>query len=1015
MSETLVLGAPRSGAMNRLAVAAVCLIGALVAASSAEALDPERHVTQYAHTSWRTQDGSAPAGMFSIAQTSDGFLWVLSLAGDVYRFDGVRFIRWPVPPDPSGKVFGDSAGRLWVVSDAFVRLEGKAVAARVPLTGLHGFQSISREADGTLWVGLRGRDEPLCNVSERGVTCFGQRSGIPLTDVNAIASDGQGGLWVGGQTALVHWRRTGGSETYAVKSAVSSLASTPDGTLWVGLMEEGPGLGLHRLRDGVLKPFVTPQFDGTQIGVTSLLVDRDGNLWVASDASGVVRIAAGGVARYRQTDGLSGDSVWALFEDREGIVWAGTTSGLDSFRDSPAVTFSATQGLGKDLAAGIQASRDGTVWVANNGSLDRIRNGHVTSIRRRDGLPGEQVTAMLEDSAGNMWVGVDDALYLFKDGRFRRLPEPDSQPLGMVFGLAEDVDGNIWASCGGKSRKLVRIRDFKVREVFPGSQVPSGSHLAADPHGGIWIATSKGDVVLLRHGRIETTVPLGPRTSTLNRHVVAGADGSVLVGSENGLAGWRAGHVQRMTTENGLPCEFVIAFVQDTTKRWWLYTRCGIVSFADAELQKWWANPDAAIQARVYDAFDGAQPNIGSFNAAAATSDGRVWFASGVVVQMLNPSRIAEPAAAATPFVDSVIVDRNDIATVDHLEIGPRPRELQIDYTSPTFSIPQKVTFRYRLDPYDDRWHEAGPRRQAFYTDLRPGTYTFRVMAANNRGVWNERAATLTFSVTPAYYQTTWFSTASAVLFVALFWSAYLWRVRQLRRAFQRTLDARVSERMRIARELHDTLLQSFQGALLRFQAVANAMAARPVEARERLERALDQAEAALTEGRDAVQGLRASAVTVNDLANGIAAVGADLTSDPSLVNPPEVAVEVDGASRDLNPVVREEAYRIATEALRNAVKHAQASRIAVTIHYEPRQLRLTVRDDGRGMDADAIHSHQREGHFGMPGMRERAAIVNGRLEVLSEPGAGTHIELRVPASIAYGRSGVSRWRRFRR
>jgi hypothetical protein len=199
----------------------------------------------------------------------------------------------------------------------------------------------------------------------------------------------------------------------------------------------------------------------------------------------------------------------------------------------------------------------------------------------------------------------------------------------------------------------------------------------------------------------------------LNRHIVVGPDGSVLVGSENGLLGWRAVRVQRLTTKNGLPCDFVISFVQDKERRWRLYTRCGIVSFSDAELQKWWANPDAAILNRVYDAFDGAQPNIGSFNAAASTADGCVWLSNGVVVQMLDPSRIAEPVTAAAASIESVIVDRKEVAGFNNLRIGPHPRELQIDYTSPTFSVPQRVTFRYKLDGYDDSWHDAGPRRWA--------------------------------------------------------------------------------------------------------------------------------------------------------------------------------------------------------------------------------------------------------------------------------------------------------------
>jgi signal transduction histidine kinase len=234
---------------------------------------------------------------------------------------------------------------------------------------------------------------------------------------------------------------------------------------------------------------------------------------------------------------------------------------------------------------------------------------------------------------------------------------------------------------------------------------------------------------------------------------------------------------------------------------------------------------------------------------------------------------------------------------------------------------------------------------------------------------------------------------------------AYRLRIRQVARQLNRDFDARISERTRIARDLHDTLLQSFVGLLLRLAAASSLLPARPDEAKERLDRAVNDAQAALTEGRDAVQRLRASAVTANDLANGIAALAADLTGDPSAGSPPAIAVNVEGASRDLNPVVREEAYRIAGEALRNAVKHAQARKIAVTIHYEARQFRVVICDDGKGIDAVTLQQQQPAGHFGLPGIRERAAIVRGQLDVRSQLGAGTEIELRVPGRIAYRRS----------
>jgi hypothetical protein len=344
------------------------------------------------------------------------------------------------------------------------------------------------------------------------------------------------------------------------------------------------------------------------------------------------------------------------------------------------------------------ATKDGTIWVANDGSLDRIKNGTVSSIRRADGLPGNQVAAMLEDHSGNLWVGVDDGLYLFRDGRFRRLPEPGHQPIGMVVGIVEDTEGNIWAECASKPRRLVRIGDFQMRETFLPEQVPPRHNLAPDPHGGIWIETREGDVALFRKGTLETKIPLNRTGSPLNRQITAQTDGSLLIGSENGLVGWRAGNVRRMTTKNGLPCDFVIAFIQDKEKRWWLYTRCGIVEFSDAELQRWWTDSNAIVQSRLYDAFDWAQPNVGSFNAAATTADGRVWFSSGVVVQVVDPSTLSQNLLPATAYIESVLVDRKEFQATDNLKVPPHPRDLQIDYTLPTFSIPQRVKFRYRLD-----------------------------------------------------------------------------------------------------------------------------------------------------------------------------------------------------------------------------------------------------------------------------------------------------------------------------
>jgi signal transduction histidine kinase/ligand-binding sensor domain-containing protein len=1002
-----------------------CFVVLLLCSGAVHALDSNKRVTQYMHTSWQTQDGLAPASMSAIAQTSDGFLWFASDSGDLYRFDGVRFLPWRLPLKETvaaTNLVGDHSGGLWVVGRSeVVHLKAGAVVSHFEIGALSAAQSVSEDPDGSLWV-VRGlnsiSDSPLCHVTDSGVKCFGKSDGIPICPIDSLLADGKGGFWLGGQTALVHWH-AGATETYRIaalesnlgQSGIVNLALAPDGSLWVGIAGEGRGLGLAKLQGGNVKPFATSGFDGSKVGVSAIRFDRAGNLWVGALGKGLFRIHGDTVDHFSGAEGLSSDSVWDLFEDREGILWAATANGIDSFHDPRVTTFSALEGLGRDNATGILASKDGSLWVANSGLLNHLDKGVITSISTSAGLPGHQVASMLEDHSGNLWVGVDDGLYVLKQGRFRRLPESNHKPLGLVVGMAEDVDGNIWAECAGNPRKLVRIRDFQVREEFDASQVPPGHTLARDPKGGVWIGALGGDrLMLLRNGSLQTFL-VDREGAPWSHQIIAQPDGSVLAASVDGVVLLRQGKVQRMTTKNGLPCNSVISFIQDKEKRWWLYTDCGIVELADGELQRWLTNPETMVQTHVYDALDGTRPGGPSFNPAAYSSDGRVWFVNGHVVQMLDPSTVSQPALPAVSYVESIVADRKEYTISGDLKFPPHPRDLQIDYTSPTFLIPQKVKFRYRLDGYNHDWKDAGTRRQAFYTDLPPGKYSFHVMACDNDGVWNWSVAKLDFSIAPAYYQTNWFRALCLLAFTALVWAIYQLRIRQMAREFNRASDARVEERTRIARELHDTLLQSFQGLLLRFKSVDKVLPDRPVEAKLRLEAALDGATRAITEARDAVQGLRESAALKIDLAPALGVLGEDLAAQAG-ENAPEFRVEVRGETRELHPVLRDEVYRIAAEALRNAFRHALARRIEVEIQYEASQLRVRVRDDGQGIDAKVLSGDRLSGHYGLPGMRERAKLIGGQLELWSEIHSGTEVELVLPATIAYA-VGDRRWSPF--
>jgi signal transduction histidine kinase/ligand-binding sensor domain-containing protein len=997
-----------------------CLLGT----TPVLALETNKRLTQYMHTSWRIQDGSAPSGMYTIAQTSDGFLWLLSSRGEIYRFDGVQFRPWRLPADAGSigrirNIVGDPTGGLWALgANGIVRVKGGLVTSHFELEGLMpNASNISEDVDGSLWVvrGENGISDPVCHITERAVKCFGKSNGIPISPIDAILADGRGGFWLGGQAALVRWH-AGVSEVYPIEGlksntgapGIMSLARGPDGSVWVGIVSKGSGLGLARFQQSTVRSFVTQTFDGSKFGVFGLCFDREGNLWVGTDNDGVFRVHGNAVDHYARTEGLSSDFVRTLFEDREGNVWAATSNGVDKFHDPLVTTFSAVEGLGKDWAVGVSASRDGTIWVANAESLDRIgKNGSISSIRTGSGLPGSQVSSLLEDRAGNMWVGVDDGLYVFKNGDFRRLPEPHHQPLGLVFELIEDVDGNIWAECGSAG-KLVRIRDFQVQQEFSRSQIPTG-RLAPDPQGGIWIGTRNGDFALFRDGVLKK-FQVGSKANPWTNQIVVEADGSVLAAFDDGLVGLRQGKVQRMTTKNGLPCEGIFAFVEDKEKRWWLNTQCGVVEFSDSDLQRWWASPEAAIQTRFYDVLDGVRPSVRPpFKSAANSSDGRVWFVNSGVVQMLDPSRLSQKAPPALTYIETVTVDRKEFKAAPNLRVPPNPRDLEVDYTSPTFSIPQKVNFRYRLDNYDRDWHDAGTRRQAFYTNLPHGTYSFRVIASNSEGIWNDNAAKLDFFVAPAYYQTNWFRTLCATLFLALFWAAYQIRVRQLHHEFAMTLEARVSERTRVARDLHDTLLQSAHGLLLRFQTVSQLLPDRPMEAKEKLDNAIDQTADFITEARDEVQGLRDSTVQNNDLALAISTLGQELRTD-SANHQPTFRVALEGEARNLHPILRDEVYKIAAESLRNAFRHSQARQIEVEIRYDNEQFRLRVRDDGKGVDPAILSGQGSEGHYGMPGMRERATLIGGKLVVWSEVDAGTEVELRVPARTAYATAERRSW-----
>jgi signal transduction histidine kinase len=339
-----------------------------------------------------------------------------------------------------------------------------------------------------------------------------------------------------------------------------------------------------------------------------------------------------------------------------------------------------------------------------------------------------------------------------------------------------------------------------------------------------------------------------------------------------------------------------------------------------------------------------------------------------------------------------------------------RDNVFSFEFAALSYVNSHRNRYRYRLENFDANWTEVGSKqRLATYTNLDPGRYVFRVQGSNSDGVWNEAGAALSVLITPPWYRTNAFRAACVALVLALLGAAYQYRISQVQHAFEATLEARVGERTRIARELHDTLLQSFHGLLLRFQTASYLLSDRPAEGKETLDSAIQQAAKAITEGRDAVQGLRASTVERNDLAVAIRALGDELSTDTSGRPPATCRVAIEGFTRDLHPILRDEIYKIASEALRNSFRHAQAGRVEVEIRYDDEQFRLRVRDDGKGIEAAVLANQGIEGHYGLRGMRERAALIGGKLTVWSEAGSGTEVELRLAGTV-YATSARRSW-----
>jgi signal transduction histidine kinase/ligand-binding sensor domain-containing protein len=1009
---------------GRFSLAPGIVLACLLACPCAEALDPALDVSQYAHTVWKIRDGFTKGVIGSIAQTPDGYLWLGTEFG-LYRFDGVRAVPWQPPAGqqlPSTYIrslLASRDGTLWIgtLKGLAGWRGGKLIQYSTPAD--QSIDTLLEDDEGTIWVGTLGIPTGrLCAIRGGGIQCYGEDGSFGKW-IEHLFEDSQKTVWVASATGLWSWK-PGPPKRYSMPSPIQSTGQTlVEGSQ--GALLVSTAAGMRRFVNEKADVYPLPN-DGRKLKTNKLFLDRNGALWVgAADAGGLAHVHDGKTDLFSVADGLSGDHIDLLFEDREGDMWVGTDGGLDRFRDYAVTRFSVKQGVSDAVVWSVLAGGDGKVWLGTIKGLDRWSDGRISAFDKRDGkLNGLAPHSLFQDSLGQVWVSTSAGFGHLENTRF--IPVKGI-PGGVVRGIAEETEGNLWIA--NQSGGLIRLHDGNVVQQIPWTTLGHKDFvtaIAADPsNGGLWLGFYNGGVVHFSGGQVRAayTAADGLGEGFVGRFRFD-ADGTVWASTEGGLSRVKNGHVTALTSKNGLPCDAVSWVIRDNDGSFWLRMACGLVRINRSELDVWAAAVDKdkdtklAIQASVFDTSDGVRSaGIGAGFSPAVTrsSDGKLWFASLDGVSVVDPRHLPFNKIPPPVHIEQITADRKTYdassATNGRISLPALIRDLKIDFTALSLVAPEKVLFRYKLEGRDRDWQDAGNRRQAFYTDLSPRKYRFRVMACNNSGVWNEAGAFLDFSVAPAYYQTTWFQLLCVAAFLALLWGLYQLRLRQLAREFNAGLEARVNERTRIARELHDSLLQGFQGLMFRLQAVREFLPERPSEAMKALDIALERGDKVIVEGRDTISDLRQSTIGDSDIAQALTALGEELAAQSENGPAPCVRVLVEGKQRELNPVLRDEIYGIAREALRNAFRHAKAQKIEAEVTYGDSEFLLQVRDDGIGISPEVTDQGARAGHWGLPGMRERAKSFGGKLEVWSEHGAGTEIELKVPAAVIYGKSNA--------
>jgi signal transduction histidine kinase/ligand-binding sensor domain-containing protein len=982
---------------------------------TALAADPGRRLAEYTHQRWDGESAvPAPVPVVAMAQGRDGFIWLASDQG-LFRFDGIGFERIESEGnadrnDPPSAVLAARNGDIWI---ALKRSHRFAVyqAGRLRLVNMPAapgpVMALAEGPDGAVWALTANHNAEVLRIAGGRWQQFGAAQGVPRDDALSLFVAADGATWVSLCNSVVRLP-PGAAKFELVREtprANGRLSQDPAGRVW--LSERGGSYPLTGPGGrGSPPPLRAPYRTDDALIRGAPMFDRVGNLWIATRYDGVERIASPAPTgppspaapsaqpeHFRNGDGLSSGVTYQLLEDREGNVWIATEKGLDRMRPA---TLRAAPALTDPAAFGdkLMTAADGSVYIGQARTIYRVRPGGDPVPMLKD---INEPQSLCEAPDGSIWIGFSTQILVWAQGRIRqRIARPEVHSI--IYDCAFDARGDYWisAAAGG----LHRYHHGRWERMFGPTRVDGFTPMTMvrDSRGRLIVQWTLRSLAWIDHPT-PSFMPLDLGLAEPNAVTLyPGPGGDIFAAGTFGLSRFRDGRVRTLRAVSAPEGSRINGMVQTPEGETWLAYPRALVGIRTQDLDRALSDPGFALPRLSLGSGDGltSRPHSMSQLALVRGGDGRLWIATETGTLWMDPRQILRNGLPPPLAIKSLTAGGRAYRDPVSLRLPAGTSNLQIDFAALSFADPRQVNVRYRLDGFDETWSDAGPRRQAFYTNLPPGRYRFQVIAANDAGVWNRTGASVDVDIPPTFLQSRWFLALCGILALVLLWLIYRLRMAQVARGIRSRLEERLGERERIARELHDTLLQSVQGLILRFQSVANKMPAEG-SSRTHLEAALKRADEVIADGRNRVQDLRVADGST-DLAELLRERAVEAGFDP----PIPIRIVVEGRPRPIHALVSVELGRIAGEALFNAARHAKANSVEITIRFAARQLGVEIRDDGIGIAEDVLEKGHRPGHFGLTGMRERAERIGGSFSIGSRPGIGSTVTMTLPARLAF-------------